>query len=97
MDLTQRLTQGGHGAGIIFILIVRGVERVENQDLSGRRPRGGDKAIQTLGGAEQMACGARVHQETLIGAAPSARRLSERRLTNADSCVIPVIRHRQET
>ena len=67
MDLTQRLTQGGHGAGIIFILIVRGVERVENQDLSGRRPRGGDKVIQTLGGAEQMACGARVHQETLIG------------------------------
>jgi hypothetical protein len=51
----QRLAQGGHGTGIVFILIVGGVERVENQDLGGSRPRGGDKVIQTLRGAEQMA------------------------------------------
>jgi hypothetical protein len=47
--------KAGHGAGIVFILIMRGVERVENQDLGGSGPRGGDKVIQTLGGAEQMA------------------------------------------
>src|SRR6266446_10368146 len=51
----QRLAQGGHGAGIVFILIVRGVERVENQDLSGSGSRCGNKVIQTLRGAEQMA------------------------------------------
>src|SRR5205807_3323146 len=63
----QRLAQGGHGAGIVFILIVCGVERVENQDLGVSRPCGGDKVIQTLRGAEQMACGARVHEKMLIG------------------------------
>jgi hypothetical protein len=46
---------------------VGGVERIENQDLGGRCPRGGDKVIQTLGGAEQMAGGARVHKKMLIG------------------------------
>jgi hypothetical protein len=34
-QVQQGLAQGRHGAGIIFVLIVRGVERVENQDLGG--------------------------------------------------------------
>ncbi len=46
---------------------MRGVERVENQDLGGSGPRGGHKVIQTLRGAEQMARGARIHEEMLIG------------------------------
>ena len=63
----QRLAQGGHGARIVFVLIVRGVERVENNDFGGGGARGGHKVIQTLGGAEQMAGGARVYQKMLIG------------------------------
>jgi hypothetical protein len=38
-----------------FILIVGGVEPVENQDLGGSGAGGGDKVIQTLRGAKQMA------------------------------------------
>src|SRR5713226_2307064 len=63
----QRLAQGGHGAGIVFIMIVRGVERVENQDIGCSGPRGGYKVIQTVRGGEQMARGARIHEEMVIG------------------------------
>src|SRR6266478_279649 len=63
----QRLAQGRHGARIVFVLIVRGVERVENNDLGGGGPRGGHKVVQALRGAEQMAGGARVYQKMLIG------------------------------
>src|SRR3989441_10247265 len=61
------LTQGRHGARIVFVLIVRGVERVENNDLGGSGPRGGHEVVQALRGAEQMTGGARVHQKMLIG------------------------------
>src|SRR5947209_17250811 len=51
------------GARIVFVLIVRGIERVENDDLGGGGPRGGHEVVQSLRGAEQMAGGARVHQK----------------------------------
>src|SRR5207245_9725917 len=60
------LTQSRHGARIVFVLIVRGVERVENNDFGGGGPRGGHKMIPTLHGAEQVTGGARVHQKVLI-------------------------------
>ena len=63
----QRLAQGSHSARIVLVLIVRGVERVENDDLGGGGPRGGHEVIQALRGAERMAGGARVHQKILIG------------------------------
>ena len=46
---------------------MRGVERVQNDDLSGSGAGGGEKVIQTLRGAEQMAGGARIHEQVLIG------------------------------
>ena len=63
----QGLAQRRHGARIVFVLIVRGIERVENDDLGGGGPRGGHEVVQSLRGAEQMAGGARVHQKILIG------------------------------
>ena len=37
----QTLAQSGHGAGVVFVLIMSGVERIEHEDLGLCRPGGG--------------------------------------------------------
>ena len=44
-----------------------GVERVEHDDLGGGGPGGGEEMLQALRGAEQMAGGAGVDEQVLIG------------------------------
>src|SRR6516162_1331731 len=66
----QRLAQRGHGAGIVFILIMGGIERVENNDFSLGGARGGHKMMQPLRGTEEMPGSACVYQEMLIGSGP---------------------------
>jgi hypothetical protein len=41
----QGLAQRGHGAGIVFILIVRGIERVDNDHFGICGPRGSHKMM----------------------------------------------------
>src|SRR5262249_4643335 len=53
----QRLAQSRHSAGIVFVLIVSRVKRVQNDDLSGGGLRGGEKVIHPLRCAEQMSSG----------------------------------------
>jgi hypothetical protein len=63
----QGLTQRCHRACIVFILIVRRIERVENNDVGGCGPCRCHEMIQPLCGTEEMSDSARVHQEMLIG------------------------------
>jgi hypothetical protein len=63
----QALTKSGHGAGVVFVLIVRGVQRVQDDDLGSGGAGGGEKVIQSLRRIEQMAGGARIHEQVLIG------------------------------
>src|SRR5260370_20494631 len=51
----QRLTQSRHGAGVVFILVMSGVERIDDDDLGLNRARGSKEVIQSGGGAEHMA------------------------------------------
>lgn len=63
----QGLAQRRHGAGVVFVLIVSGVERVEDDDLGGGSLSGGEEVIHSLRCAEQMAGGASVDEQVLIG------------------------------
>jgi len=63
----QGLAECRHGARIVLVLIVRGVERVENNDLGGGGARGGYEVVQALRGTEQMSGGACVYQKMLVG------------------------------
>src|SRR5229473_8238703 len=65
-QVQQRLAQSRHGARIVFILIVSGVERVEDDDLGGGNLGGGEEVIHSLGCAEQMTGSAGVDQEVEI-------------------------------
>ena len=49
----QALAQSGHGAGVVFILIVGGIQRVQDNDLCGGRLRGGEEVLQPLRCTEQ--------------------------------------------
>src|SRR5258708_18367030 len=62
----QRLAESRHGAGIVFVLIVSGVERVEDDHLGGGGLGGGEEVIHSLGCAEQMTGSAGVDQEVEI-------------------------------
>jgi hypothetical protein len=66
----QGLAQRSHGAGIVLILIVRGIERIEDDDFSGCGTRRGEEMIQlsmtakngaistgTKGSAVRLRCG----------------------------------------
>src|SRR5579885_2236292 len=44
----QALAESGHSARIVFVLVVRGIERVQNNDLGGRRPGSRQKVLQSL-------------------------------------------------
>src|SRR5207245_3931610 len=59
----QRLAQRCHGARVILVLIVRGVERIQNNDFGRGRLCGGHEMTETLGGAEHMPGGASVRSE----------------------------------
>ena len=64
----QTLAQSGHGAGVVFVLIMSGVERIEHEDLGLCRPGGGKKMIQTVVSAQQMPGGGQPHPvEIMIG------------------------------
>src|SRR5260370_31164386 len=62
----QRLAESRHGAGIVFVLIVSGVERVEDDHLGGGGLGGGEEVIHSLGCAEPMTGSAGVDQEVAI-------------------------------
>ena len=66
----QRLAQRRHGARVVFVLIVSGVKRVQDDDLGGGGLRGGEKVIHPLGRAEQMAGRAGIDQKILIRGRP---------------------------
>src|SRR5579862_4563379 len=63
----QRLAQCGHGPRIVLVLVVCGIERIENDDICRSRLCRRHEMVETLCGAKQVAGGARVHQKMLIG------------------------------
>ncbi len=67
MQAQQTLAQSGHGAGVVFVLIMSGVERIEHEDLGLCRAGGGQKMIQTVVSAQEMPGGAGIHPEIVIG------------------------------
>ena len=71
-EAEQGLAKSGHGAGVVFVLIVSGVERVDDKDFGLDRTGGVKEVIQAGGGAEQMAAGAGVDKEIGIGAIADA-------------------------
>jgi hypothetical protein len=71
-QVQQRLAQGRHGARIVFILIVSGVERVEDDDLGSGSLGSGEEVIRSLGCAEQMAGSAGVDQKVEIRGASNS-------------------------
>jgi hypothetical protein len=70
----QGLAQSGHGSGVVFILIVSGVERVQDDDLRVGGAGGRQEMIESVGGVEQMSLGLGVDEQVLIGR--GAQRLS---------------------
>src|SRR2546426_1564333 len=64
----QGLTKSGHGAGIVFILVVSGVERIDDDDIGLDGTRGLEEVIQAGGGTEHMSGDSRVNKEIGIGA-----------------------------
>ncbi len=68
----QRVAERGHGAGIVFILIMGGIERVEDDDFGGGGLSGGEEVVQALRCTEQMAGGAGIHQQMVIGSCSQA-------------------------
>src|SRR6202521_1210055 len=78
----QGLAQRRHGARVVFILIVSGVKRVQDDDFGGGSLSGGEEVIQSLRRAEQMAGGVGVDQEVEIGGGAHARHMTARRPTN---------------
>ncbi len=65
----QALAQSGHGAGIVFVLIVGGAQRVQDGNLGGGGTGGSEEVIQALRRTEEMAGGVRIHEDILIGGA----------------------------
>ena len=62
----QALAQSGHGPSVVLILIVSGIQRIEDDDLRGGRLRRREEVLQPLGCTEQMAGGACVNEQVLI-------------------------------
>jgi len=63
----QALTQRRHRTGIVLILVVGGVQRVEHDHLRGDLTGGVEKVIESLRCAQQIAGGTRIHQQVQIG------------------------------
>src|SRR5207249_11761294 len=64
----QGLTESRHGACVVFILVVSGIERIDDDDIGLNRTRRVQEVIQTGGGAEHMAGDAGIDKEVRIGA-----------------------------
>ena len=62
----QCLAESSHGARVIFILIVSGVERIQNNDLRGGGLGRGQKVVEPLGAAEEMTGGASIDEQVGI-------------------------------
>ena len=62
----QRLAQSRHGTGIVFILIMSGVKRVQNDDLGSGGLRSREEVIHPLRCTEQMAGRTSIDQQVLI-------------------------------
>ena len=62
----QCLAESRHGARIVFILIVSGVERIEHDDFGSGGAGSDYEVIETLRCTEQMSCGPRIHQQVMI-------------------------------
>src|SRR5260370_42430106 len=65
----QRLAESRHGAGIVFVLIVSGVERVEDDHLGGGGLGGSGEVVHYLWARERFAGIAGVHEEGGIAGA----------------------------
>ena len=59
----QGLTERGHGAGIVLVLVVCGIERIQDDDLGVRGARRCQEVLEALGSAEQMADGADIDEQ----------------------------------
>src|SRR3989449_10982018 len=62
----QGLTESGHGAGVVFILVVSGVERIDDDDVGLNRACGVQEVIEAGRGTEHMARDARIEKEIVI-------------------------------
>src|SRR6516164_7739764 len=64
----QSLTESGHGARIVFVLIVSGVERIDDDDIGTNGTGRLKEVIQAGCGTEHMARDAGVDEEIRVGA-----------------------------
>src|ERR1700674_2974012 len=62
----QGLAESGHGAGVVFILVVSGVERIDDDDIGLNRTCRVEEEIQAGGGTEHMARDAGIDKESGI-------------------------------
>src|SRR5215469_15947799 len=62
----QCLAESGHGAGVVFILIVSRVEGIEHDDFGSGGAGGKYEVIETLGCTEQMSGGSCIDQQVLV-------------------------------
>jgi hypothetical protein len=56
-----------HRTGIVLVLIVSGIQRIQHDHLGGGLTGGVEKVIESLRRAQQIAAGPRIHQQVLIG------------------------------
>jgi hypothetical protein len=56
-QVQQCLAESRHSAGVVLILIVSGVERIEHDDFGSRSPGGEYEMMETLGCTEEMSRG----------------------------------------
>ena len=64
----EGLAESGHGAGVVFILVMSGVEGIDDNDIGLNRTGGVEEVIKAGGGAEQMTRDAGVDEEIGVGA-----------------------------
>src|SRR5215470_8965419 len=68
----QGLAQSRHGAGIVFILIMSGVERIQDDDFGGGGLRRGQEVLQSLRSTQQMSSGSSIDQQMMVRRRPQA-------------------------
>jgi len=75
-DLLSKLIEAGragsgHGACVVFVLIVGGVERIEHHDIGFRRTHSMEEVIQSAGHTEEMPSRFGIDEEIGIGGRPN--------------------------
>ena len=68
----QRLAERGHGARVIFVLVVGGIQRIQDDDFRFGGLGRGQEVIESLGCVQEMARGTSIDEQVLI------RRLTQR-------------------